>query len=190
MAYYKLFRDRISECLEQLEVTQGEQVLGQEEGFSTWCEVTSQIRTNSKQLLFIGNGASAAMAAHMSADAFKNGGLLARCFNESSLMTAIGNDLTYEEVFSYPLRRVGNQEDMLVTISSSGNSPNIISGIQVAKEKGMFVVTLSGMKPDNKSRSMGDLNFYIPSTSYGIVESTHQVLLHCWLDMFMDLKPD
>ncbi|MEO0336478.1 MAG: phosphoheptose isomerase, partial [Pseudomonadota bacterium] len=63
---------------------------------------------------------------------------------------------------------------------------NIVAGIGAAKEIGMKVVTLSGKNKDNKSRQIGDLNFYIPSDSYGIVESTHQVLLHCWLDKYME----
>jgi D-sedoheptulose 7-phosphate isomerase len=126
----------------------------------------------------------------MSADASKNGEIKAQCFNESSLMTAIGNDIDYKEVFAYPLKRFANKGDLLVTISSSGNSPNIIRAIETAKDIGMKVVTLSGMKENNKSREMGDLNFWIPSNSYGIVESTHQCLLHCWLDKYMELPID
>jgi D-sedoheptulose 7-phosphate isomerase len=75
--------------------------------------------------------------------------------------------------------------DLLVTISSSGNSLNIIKSIEMAREKGMGVVTFSGLKPDNQSRKMGDLNFYIPAKTYGIVECAHQVLLHVWLDQYM-----
>jgi len=190
MAYYDLFTNRITECLKGLEVTEAQNSIAAQRGFEIWCEASSRIRRSRNQMFLVGNGASAAMAAHMSADAFKNGGLLAHCFNESSLMTAIANDISYEQVFSYPLKQSSNPGDVLVTISSSGNSPNIVSAIQAAKEKGLYVITLSGINPDNKSRAQGDLNFYIPSKSYGIVESSHQVLLHCWLDMFMDLKPD
>ena len=145
------------------------------------------MKSENKNMYFVGNGASAAMAAHMSADASKNGKIKAQCFNESSFMTAIGNDISYDEVFSYPLARYANDGDVLITISSSGNSPNIIKAIEVAKSKNMTIVTLSGINDDNKSRQMGDLNFWIPSKSYGIVESTHQCLLHCWLDQYMEL---
>ena len=85
-----------------------------------------------------------------------------------------------------PLKRFANSGDILVTISSSGNSPNIIKAIEVARELGIKVVTISGMSPDNRSRTMGDLNFYIPGETYGIVETSHLVLLHCWLDKFID----
>ena len=188
MDFYKEFKSKIISVLDEMVVTagQGDQ-LTQEDGFSKWVEITRDLKSNNKDMYFAGNGASAAMAAHMSADASKNGEIKAHCFNESSFMTAIGNDISYEEVFSYPLSRYAEEGDVLVTISSSGNSPNIVKAIEAARKIGMTVVTLSGMKEDNKSRAAGDLNFWIPSRSYGIVESTHQCLLHCWLDKYMDL---
>ena len=185
--FYKSFRSKINEVLECMKVTKGTLDIDSELGFSIWAEITKDLKANNKNMYFVGNGASAAMAAHMSADAAKNGAIKAQCFNESSFMTAIGNDIDYKEVFAYPLSRFANEDDVLVTISSSGNSPNIVRAIEVAREKKMKVITLSGMKEDNRSRVMGDLNFWIPSKSYGIVESTHQCLLHCWLDKFMDL---
>ena len=78
------------------------------------------------------------------------------------------------------------EKDMLITISSSGNSPNIIKAIHTARELGVFIVTLSGKKEDNQSRRLGDVNFYVPLDTYGLVESAHAVLLHCWLDMYLD----
>ena len=101
-------------------------------------------------------------------------------------MTAISNDTAYENVFAYPLRRFADPGDVLVTISSSGNSPNIMQAIKVAKELNLDVITLSGKSPENGSRPQGILNFYIPSQSYGIIECAHQVLLHSWLDQYMD----
>ena len=102
-------------------------------------------------------------------------------------MTAISNDLHYEECFSVPLDRFAESGDILVTVSSSGNSSNIIKGIESAREIGLSIVTLSGMKTDNRSRVLGDLNFWIPEETYGLVEASHQVLLHCWLDTFLEL---
>ena len=75
---------------------------------------------------------------------------------------------------------------MLVTISSSGNSPNIIKAIEAGKKKGAYVITFSGMKEDNKSRQLGDLNFYVPLDTYGLVESAHAVILHAALDCFLE----
>lgn len=188
MEYNKAFFTKIYDVLSKMVVTDSQGVISNELGLTRWTDWTHCLKNEKKSMYFIGNGASSMMAGHMAADAFKNGGLRAFCFNETSLMTAISNDISYEQVFSYPLAQVVNDGDILVTISSSGNSPNVISAIQKAKELGIKVVTLSGLKEDNKSRQLGDLNFYIPSLSYGIVESSHQCLLHCWLDKFMDLE--
>ena len=77
---------------------------------------------------------------------------------------------------------------MLVAISSSGNSPNITEAIKTARTKNMTVVTFTGLRPDNRVRQMGDFNFYIQAHTYGIVECVHQVLLHVWLDQFMQVE--
>ena len=79
---------------------------------------------------------------------------------------------------------------MLVAISSSGNSPNIIEAIGAARELEMHVITLTGMEPDNRARGLGDLNFYVPAQTYGLVECCHHVLLHCWLDRYMETRED
>ncbi len=135
---------------------------------------------------FCGNGASATMAEHLSHDCFQNADFLTETVSETSHITAISNDLSYEEVFAYRISKMMKDKDMLITISSSGNSPNVIRAIEEARKKNAFVVTLSGMSEGNKSRKKGDLNFYIPLQTYGMVESAHAVLLHCWLDMYLD----
>jgi len=117
---------------------------------------------------------------------FQNGGILTYTVSETSHLTAISNDLSFEDVFSYRIKKMCTENDMLITISSSGNSPNVISAIKAARGLGMFVVTLSGMSPDNKSRKLGDLNFYIPLDTYGLVESAHALLLHYWLDLYLE----
>ena len=159
-----------------------------EEGFLRWLDLTKKIQQKNRTIYFVGNGASAMMASHMAADASKNGNLRSLAFNDVALMTAVSNDIAYEECFAVPLKRFANPSDGLVTISSSGNSKNVIRAIETAKELKMQVITLSGISPDNKSRKMGDLNFYIPADTYGIVEVNHQALLHCWLDRFMEIS--
>ena len=108
--------------------------------------------------------------------------------SDSAMLTALGNDIGYEEVFSAPLRWYAEAGDQLITISSSGNSPNILRALEAARELGLSIVTLSGLRPDNSSRKLGDLNFYVPAKTYGIVESVHQVLLHLCLDRFMGIQ--
>lgn len=186
MEFFKGYVSTIASALGAMKVTtKSGDVIDQEEGISRWCSLTHQVQKNNATVFFVGNGASAMMASHMAADATKNGGIRSLAFNDAALMTAVSNDIAYEECFAMPLKRFATAQDVLVTISSSGNSPNVLQAIRAAYELGMQVITVSGMKPDNNSRSMGDLNFYVPAETYGCAEAAHQLLLHCWLDKFM-----
>ncbi len=143
-------------------------------------------RQRNATIFLIGNGASSSMAGHVGADLAKNGHLRTWAFNDPSLLTAIGNDDGYENVFSTPLRRLGGAGDMLIAISSSGSSPNIIKACATAHEMRMDLVTFSAMRPDNPLRKLGSLNFYVPATTYGHAESAHAALLHYWVDLHVD----
>ena len=156
-------------------------------GVSQWVVMTRATQERDAHLYIIGNGGSAAMASHMAADAAKNGRIRALAFNDPSLLTATANDIAYDQVFSLPLERLGRAGDLLIAISSSGNSPNIVRALEVARGLGVGTVTLSGMQPDNRARALGDLNFYVPVSRYGWAESAHQVILHYWFDQFQDV---
>jgi len=189
MPTYAEYVDDVSQALMQMKVTDNRgESLSPDEGLNAWCDLTRKVKQDTATMFFTGNGASAMMAGHMAADASKNGGFRSQAFNDAALMTAISNDISYEESFALPLGRFADSGDVLVTISSSGNSPNIIRAIETASEMGLTVVTLSGMGSDNRSRAMGHLNFYIPANTYGVVEASHQVLLHGWLDRFMEME--
>ena len=90
------------------------------------------------------------MASHMAVDSCKNAHLRSMALNDAAWLTAVANDISYQKSFALPLERLSVIADMLVTISSSGNSPNIIEAIKTARKIGLRVVTLSGMKPDNQ----------------------------------------
>ena len=134
------------------------------------------------KLLFIGNGGSAAIASHQAVDYWKNGGLPALAFNDASLLTCISNDFGYERVFAEPIKRFAHQGDLLVAISSSGRSPNILAGVEAARGQQCGVVTFSGFAESNPLRLLGDVNFYVPSDSYGVVEISHLTLLHAMVE--------
>lgn len=131
-----------------------------------------------RKLMFIGNGASAAIASHMATDFWKNAGVPAVAFNDSSLLTAIGNDLGYRHVFEKPIQFFGQRDDILIAISSSGQSENILRAVSAALELGVYTISLSGFKEENPLRGMGHLNFYVPSMSYGLVEVAHHAICH------------
>lgn len=138
------------------------------------------------KLMFVGNGGSSAIASHMSIDYWKNGGLRSTAFNDPALLTCLSNDYGYEYVFEKPVRMFGAARDLLIAISSSGKSPNILRAADAAREMGCFVVTLSGFGEDNPLRLKGDVNFFVPSRSYGFVELTHLSVCHCILDLACD----
>ena len=138
------------------------------------------------QLFFIGNGGSSAIASHMTADFMKNGGMNTYSLYDNAVTTCMGNDYGYEYIFSKPLEFLLREDDLLVAISSSGNSQNIINAIEVAKSRKTFVITLTGFKPDNKIKQLGDINVYVPCEKYGMVESIHNLILQQIVDMIME----
>ena len=107
------------------------------DGVRQWVAMTRATQQRDAHLYIIGNGGSAGMASHMATDAAKNGRLRALAFNDSSLLTATGNDLAYDQVFSLPLERLARSGDLLIAISSSGNSPNIVRALEVARGLGV-----------------------------------------------------
>ncbi len=142
------------------------------------------------KLIFIGNGGSAGIAGHMAIDYSKNGNIRSQALNDSSALTCLGNDLGYENVFSKQIEFHARPGDLLVAISSSGNSENILNGVDRARKSGCEVITLSGFAKDNGLRDKGDINFYVPSQEYGFVEITHLALCHAVVDFAMGWQPD
>ncbi len=111
------------------------------------------------------------MAGHFAADACKNGRLNAMAFNDAALLTAgrqrRGRSPSCLRSPSAASRAEG---DLLIAISSSGNSPNILRALDVAQTKAMQIITVTGKNPDNRARARGELNFYVPADRYGWVE--------------------
>ena len=129
--------------------------------------------------MIIGNGGSAAIASHIAIDYAKNGGFRAVACNDLAALTCLSNDFGYEQVFAKQIEQQGRAGDVAILISSSGKSPNILLAAQAARHARFDAIyTLSGMGADNPLRSMGHMNFYVPSDDYGIVEITHLALLH------------
>jgi D-sedoheptulose 7-phosphate isomerase len=178
----------VGSCLSRLSITDERgQSLGAADGFRRWVEMTHDVHGRGQNIFLVGNGASAAMASHFAADACKNGGLRAQAFNDAALLTCVGNDLAFDQVFAQPLARLARTGDMLITISSSGGSPNIVRALERARDMQLKIVTVSGRSGDNPSRGFGNINVYVPSTRYGWVESGHHVIMHYWLDQYLAL---
>lgn len=146
-------------------------------------EMVRAAQAANKKIIMVGNGGSAGIASHQSVDYWKNGGVRAIAFNDASLLTCIGNDLGYENVFSAPIAQFADTGDIVFAISSSGASPNILNASKAARDKGCHLITFSGFAEDNPLRCRGDLNFHVASSSYGLVEILHLFIIHTVLDM-------
>jgi D-sedoheptulose 7-phosphate isomerase len=126
----------------------------------------------------------------MAIDYSKNGGLRSLAFNDGAALTCLGNDLGFENVFAKQIEVHGRGGDLLVAISSSGASANILNAVAEARNADLRVLTFSGFKPDNPLRGLGDLNVYVNSGEYGFVELTHLSLCHAILDIVCGWSPD
>ena len=141
-----------------------------------------QTNSNGKKVIIVGNGGSAAMASHVSVDLTKNAGIRCINFNEADLLTCFANDYGYENWVSKAIEFYSDPGDLVILISSSGSSKNMINGSNTAKKLGLKLVTLSGFKTNNPLRKLGDINLYVDSKGYNIVEMTH----HVWLLAIVD----
>jgi phosphoheptose isomerase len=160
------------------------------EAFCRWRDYAVCVRECRRVCYFVGNGASASLASHFSADLAKNGHVHTQVFSDPALITAVSNDCGYEQVFAEPLNHVANPGDLLVAISSSGRSPNILRAVHAARALGMAVVTLSSMDEDNPLRAAGDLNAYVPAAVFGHSETCHAAVLHYWMDCVAETVAD
>ena len=139
-----------------------------------------------QKLFFIGNGGSAGISMHMNTDFLKNGRLSTHSMHDPATLTCLANDYGYDEVFSRQLAMAAGEGDVLVAISSSGQSENILRAAHLMNDLGGTVMTFTGFAPDNPLRQLGGFNFYVPSNKYGIVESIHQLVLQQAVDELME----
>jgi len=140
------------------------------------------VNQSGKKVIVVGNGGSAAMASHVAVDFVKAAGIRAINFNEADLITCFANDYGYENWVEKALEAYADSGDLAILISSSGKSQNIINAAEKANEMGLSVITVSGFLEDNPLRKLGDLNLWVDSTEYNIVEMTH----HVWLVAIID----
>jgi len=153
--------------------------------FEDVAQTAQKTHDSGNKIMFIGNGGSAGIASHMAIDYSKNGNLRSMAFNDGAALTCLGNDLGYENVFAKQIDLHAHSGDLLIAISSSGCSENILRAVKTARERGCFIMTLSGFNEDNPLRKIGDINFYVNSNEYGFVEISHLALCHAILDIKM-----
>jgi D-sedoheptulose 7-phosphate isomerase len=145
---------------------------------------------NGQQVFILGNGGSASTASHMAADLSKNTiGANMRRFrvlslnDNQALLTALANDLGYHNVFSEQLKNLIRAGDLLIVLSGSGNSPNVINAIRYAQGQCAEVVGILGFQGGEAAR-LADLSIIVPSDHYGIIEDVHLIINHILVDHF------
>ena len=146
-------------------------------------EILLRIKENGKKVIIAGNGGSAAMSSHVAVDFTKQGGIRTINFNESDLITCFANDYGYDQWIAKAIEFYGDKGDIVILISSSGNSKNVINAAKTASKLEMPVITFTGFNSDNPLKKEGYLNFWLDSKAYNVVENTHQI----WLLMVCDL---
>ena len=145
---------------------------------------------NGKKVIIVGNGGSAAIASHICVDLTKNAGIRSINFNESDLITCFANDYGYENWIDQAVKFYARKNDTLILVSVSGNSPNVVKAAKNAKKHGIkYVITLTGSKnKNNKLKKSGNINIWINSKSYNMVENCHQFILLLLVDAIIKEK--
>jgi D-sedoheptulose 7-phosphate isomerase len=159
--------------------------------YSTLILISEMITKTNKAggtIFIVGNGGSASIASHAAVDLTKAANITATTFNESSLLTCFANDYGYEYWVEKALEFYAKKDDMVILISSSGQSKNIINGAIKAKEMGLSLITLSGFLPNNQLRKLGVVNLWIDSSKYNIVEIVHQTWMLSVIDNLIENK--
>lgn len=175
--------DDISDVLQKTVVTvKAGAVLNSTAGCEYLRQLCIETAVNYGKIMIIGNGGSAATASHLAND-FSLHELRAITFNDAAALTCIGNDHGYDSVFADQIARHANVGDVLLAISSSGRSQNILEGARAMKKYGR-VITFSGFSPSNPLRRIGQVNFWVPSAEYGLVEIAHLALGQAVADDF------
>ena len=151
-----------------------------------FAELIEEVHSKNKKILFFGNGGSAAMASHLSVDLMRSLNIRGLNFNEADLITCFSNDFGYENWISETIKVHGDSDDLIVLISSSGESKNMLQAGKIANELGINLVTFSGFQKDNSLRKLGKINFWADSCNYNVVEMTHHIWLLAVVEVLID----
>tara|TARA_A100001388_G_C28542767_1_gene391051 strand:+ start:35 stop:637 length:603 start_codon:yes stop_codon:yes gene_type:complete len=146
-------------------------------------KVFKQVSQDGGKIIFVGNGASASLASHAATDLTKQGKIKSIALNDHNLITALSNDYGYEKWVEKALSYYSSEKDMLVLISVSGESPNLINALNYAKKNSLITLSITGSCKENTLRTSTDYSLWVDSKSYNVVESIHTI----WVTLIIDL---
>tara|TARA_B100002051_G_C16737457_1_gene642111 strand:+ start:1276 stop:1908 length:633 start_codon:yes stop_codon:yes gene_type:complete len=181
--------DQINKGLNTSEFRINNNLIDMDAFFKNLITKTNEVSENKGRIFFFGNGASASFSNHMALDWSKNGGIVSFCLSDSSMLTALANDFTYETSF-VEFMKINNPtiNDLVVTTSSSGNSKNIVNILKFCKANNLTSVALSGLNTPNHSVNLCNFSIHVHMKTYGMVECIHQIFHHLWLDGYMGIE--
>ena len=149
--------------------------------------INKTIKQN-KGIFVIGNGGSASIASHVSVDFAKVARIRSSTFNNANLITCFANDYKYENWVTEAIKAYCHRKDLIILISSSGTSKNIVNAAKYCKKNKINLITLSGFNKNNPLSKLGSINFYINSTNYNFIEMSHHIILVSIVDIFTQKK--
>jgi len=150
--------------------------------FNNIIKLFIEIKENKKKIIFLGNGASASISSHLAVDLTKAANIKSINFNEPNLITCLANDFGHDNWMKQAIDFYADKGDLIIFISSSGQSKNIVNSAKHAKKRKFKIVTFSGFKRTNPLNKLGIVNMWVNSKSYNIIENTHQAWLLSLVD--------
>jgi D-sedoheptulose 7-phosphate isomerase len=141
-----------------------------------------EIKKKKYSIFVYGNGGSAAVASHFNIDAFNKCGIKSNTLGDKSLITCLANDYGFENLIKISLLRFATKKDLVILISSSGESRNMINAAKFCKNKKIFLITLTGFNRNNSLKKLGNINLWVNSKEYNYIENIHQLWLLSALD--------
>jgi len=148
-----------------------------------FADLARSVRERGSKMMFAGNGASASISEHGAVDFTKQARVRGVTFHDPNLITCFANDFGYDHWVAKAIEHYGDADDVVVLISTSGQSPSVVNAAHAARKMGLTVVTFTGRSADNPLRLMGDINFWAPSDAYNVCENLHSI----WLTATVDL---
>ena len=147
-------------------------------------ELIKKVISSKGKIFIVGNGGSSSIASHVSVDFLKAAKIKSSTFNNSNLITCFANDFGYENWVKEAIKAFCTIDDILILISSSGKSKNIVNAAKYCSENNIDLITLSGFSKDNELSKLGNVNFFVNSNNYNFIEMTHHIILVSIADIF------
>ena len=149
-------------------------------------ELIQECKKNKGKTYIIGNGGSSSIASHVSVDFAKVANVPSNTFNNANLITCFANDYGHKNWIKEAIKAYTQKNDILILISSSGNSKNIINAAKYCNENNIPLITFSGFDKENNLAKLGNINIHINSKNYNYIEMSHHIILVSIVDIFKE----